>query len=124
MQTIVIVDDEFGLSDVISATLSDAGYRVWSAVNGVQGLEVMAEHPPDLVLLDYMMPLLDGPGVRRAMLADAKLAHVPVVMMSAMPESVVRRRTGDYVAFLRKPFDFDALIDVVTRALNGASPTR
>jgi CheY-like chemotaxis protein len=117
MQTIVLIDDEFGLADVLAATLSDMGYRVFPAVNGVQGLEVMAEHPPDLVLLDYMMPLLDGPGVLEAMRADPKLSRVPVVLMSAMPEAVVRRRTTDYVAFLRKPFDFDALLDAVGSAL-------
>jgi DNA-binding response OmpR family regulator len=117
MRTIIIIDDEFGLSDVLAETLSDSGYRVFTAVNGMQGLELMAEHQPDLVLLDYMMPLLDGPGVRRAMQADPKLAQIPVVMMSAMPEAVVRRRTQDYFAFLRKPFDFDALLTVVTKAL-------
>jgi DNA-binding response OmpR family regulator len=117
MRTIVIIDDEFGLADVLAATLSDAGYRVFSAVNGTQGMEVMAEHQPDLVLLDYMMPILDGPGVRRAMRADAKLAQVPVILMSAVPESVVRRRTTDYVAFLRKPFDFDALMTAMGEAL-------
>jgi DNA-binding response OmpR family regulator len=97
MRTIVIIDDEFGLADVLAATLSDAGYRVFSAVNGTQGMEVMAEHQPDLVLLDY--------------------AQVPVILMSAVPESVVRRRTTDYVAFLRKPFDFDALMTAMGEAL-------
>ncbi len=117
MKTIVLIDDEFGLADVLSATLSDAQYRVFAAVNGAQGLEVMAEHPPDLVLLDYMMPLLDGPGVLRAMRADPKLASVPVVLMSAVPEAVVRRRTTDYTLFLRKPFDFDMLLGAVEGAL-------
>jgi DNA-binding response OmpR family regulator len=120
MQTIVLIDDEFGLSDVLSATLSDAGYRVFAAVNGVQGLQVMAEHPPDLVLLDYMMPILDGPGVLQAMRADEKLALVPVILMSAMPEAVVQRRTTDYAAFLRKPFDFEALSVAVEKTLAGA----
>jgi DNA-binding response OmpR family regulator len=116
MRTIVLIDDEFGLADVVSAVLSDAGFRVCTAVNGAQGLDVMAEHPPDLVLLDYMMPILDGPGVLRAMRADPKLATVPVVLMSAMPEAVVRRRTTDYVVFIRKPFDFDALLNAVAAA--------
>ena len=120
MQTIVIIDDEYGLSDVLNATLSDAGYRVFAAVNGVQGLQVMAEHAPDLVLLDYMMPILDGPGVLAAMREDPKLASVPVILMSAMPEPVVRRRTTDYAAFLRKPFDFEALIGAVVKTLADA----
>ncbi len=119
MKTIVIVDDEFGLADVLTATLSDVGFRVLSAANGKQGLEVMAEHPPDLVLLDYMMPLLDGAGVLKAMRATPTLAAVPVIMMSAVPESVVRARCQGYVAFLRKPFDFQALLDAVERVTAG-----
>ncbi len=113
MKTIVIVDDEFGLADVLDATLSDAGYRVFTASNGVQGLEVMAEHPPDLVVLDYMMPLLDGPATLHAMRADPRWRATPVVMVSAMPEPVVRARCGGYAAFLRKPFAFEALLAVL-----------
>jgi CheY-like chemotaxis protein len=56
------------------------------------------------------------------MRADPKLARVPVILMSAMPEAVVRRRTTDYVAFLRKPFDFETLIAAVTRALEPPPP--
>ena len=119
MKTIVIVDDEFGLADVLAATLSDIGFRVFSAANGKQGLDVMAEHPPDLVLLDYMMPLLDGVGVLKAMRADPKLAAVPVIMMSAMPEAVVRARCQGYIAFLRKPFEFGALLHAVELARAG-----
>jgi CheY-like chemotaxis protein len=119
MKTIVIVDDEFALADVLTATLSDIGFHVVSASNGKRGLEVMAEHPPDLVLLDYMMPLLDGAGVLKAMRADPKFSAVPVIMMSAAPESVVRSRCHGYVAFLRKPFDFEAILNAVQRVTAG-----
>jgi CheY-like chemotaxis protein len=119
MKTIVIVDDEFGLADVLTATLSDIGFHVLSATNGKQGLDVMAAHPPDLVLLDYMMPLMDGAGVLEAMRADPKLAAVPVIMMSAAPESVVRARCRGYAAFLRKPFDFEAILNAVERVTAG-----
>jgi DNA-binding response OmpR family regulator len=119
MKTIVIVDDEFGLADVLAATLSDIGFRVLSATNGNQGLEVMAEHSPDLVILDYMMPLLDGAGVLKAMRADPRLAAVPVIMISAVPESVVRARCQGYSSFLRKPFDFEALLTAVERVTAG-----
>jgi CheY-like chemotaxis protein len=122
MKTIVVVDDEFGLADVLAATLSEVGYHVHTAANGVQGLEVMAEHPPDLVILDFMMPLLDGPGVLRAMRVDPRLASVPVVMISAMPESAVRARCSGYVAFLRKPFEFDAVLGAVQRAIATEGP--
>jgi CheY-like chemotaxis protein len=117
MKTIVIIDDEFGLVDVLEATLSDSGYRALSAVNGQQGLQVMAEHPPDLVILDFMMPLVDGPGVLRAMRDDPRLASVRVIVMSAMPEAEVQARCLSYFAFLRKPFSFETLLALVSRAL-------
>ena len=117
MKTIVVVDDEFGLTDVLAATLSDVGFRMHTAANGVQGLELMSEHPPDLVILDFMMPLLDGPGVLGTMRADPRLASVPVIVISAVPESVVRARCSGYVAFLRKPFEFDAVLAAIQRAI-------
>jgi CheY-like chemotaxis protein len=79
----------------------------------------MEEHPPDLVLLDYMMPLLDGAGVLKAMRAAPKLASVPVIMMSAVPESVVRAQCQGYAAFLRKPFDFETLLNTVEQVMAG-----
>ncbi len=121
MKTIVIVDDEFGLTDVLAATLSDVGFRTLTATNGVRGLEIMTDHPPDLVLLDYMMPLLDGPGVLLAMRSDPRLSGVPVIMMSSMPEASVRGRCSGYVAFLRKPFVFEAVLTAVERVLGGAA---
>jgi DNA-binding response OmpR family regulator len=117
MKTIVVVDDEFGLADVLDATLSDAGFRVFTASNGAQGLDVMAEHPPDLVILDYMMPLLDGPGTLRVMRADPRWAATPVVLVSAMTEALVGARCSGYSAFLRKPFSFESLLAVLTRLL-------
>ena len=117
MKTIVVVDDEFGLADVLASTLFDVGYSVHTAANGVQGLEVMAEHPPDLVILDFTMPLLDGPGVLAAMHVDPMLSSVPVVLISAMPESIVSKRCSGYATFLRKPFDFDAILGAVLGSL-------
>ena len=121
MKTIVIIDDEFSLADILVASLSDLGFRAHSAGNGLQGLELMAEHPPHLVLLDYMMPLLDGPGVLRAMRENERLATVPVVMMSALPETTVATRCSGFAAFMRKPFRFEALLATVERVL-GATP--
>jgi DNA-binding response OmpR family regulator len=123
MKTIVVVDDEFGLVDVLAATLFDVGYAVHTAANGFQGLEVMAEHPPDLVILDFTMPLLDGPGVLSAMRADHQLVKVPVLLISAMPESIIRGRCSGDAAFLRKPFDFEAILGAVRGSLGEGSAT-
>jgi DNA-binding response OmpR family regulator len=123
MKTIVIIDDEYGLADVLVTTLAEVGYRALTASNGVRGLELMAEDPPDLVILDYMMPLLDGPGVLRAMRADPRLTQVPVIMISAMPEAVVRKRVDGYASFLRKPFDFESLLRTVEQTIGGPTPS-
>jgi CheY-like chemotaxis protein len=117
MRTIVVVDDEFSFADVLAASLSDLGFRVHTAANGVQGLQLVAEHHPDLVLLDYMMPLLDGPGMLRALRADPRLASIPVLMISSLPEATVRTRCEGFAAFLRKPFAFETLVTAVERVL-------
>jgi CheY-like chemotaxis protein len=117
MKTIVIIDDEFGLADVLSATLAGAGFRVQVASNGAQGLALLGEHAPDLVILDYMMPVLDGPGVLCAMQVDERFARIPVLMISSLPESSVRARCAGYAAFLRKPFAFEVVLEAVEKAL-------
>lgn len=121
MRNILVVDDEYSLADVLAASLSDVGFRVHTAANGVQGLQLAAEHHPDLILLDYMMPLLDGPGVMRALREDPHLSSIPVVLISSLPESTVRQRCDGYAAFLRKPFAFEALVAVIEGVLNGQS---
>jgi CheY-like chemotaxis protein len=116
-KTIVVVDDESGLADILSAALMNVGYRVHTAWNGALGLEAIAVHSPDLVVLDYTMPVLDGAGVLAAMQANRHLAVVPVVMMSAMSEAIVRERCAGFAAFVRKPFELDVMLGEVRRAL-------
>ena len=121
MRTVLVVDDEFGVAEVIEAILEDEGYRVLTAVNGRQGLARLAENRPDLVLLDMMMPIVDGPAMLKAMKADPQFADIPVVMMSSLdPRSVDAECTG-YAAFLRKPFRAAAVTDLVARLI-GPSP--
>src|SRR5580704_12613269 len=95
-KTILVVDDEFGILEVLEAILSDAGFKVISAMNGQEAMALLQEEVPDLVIVDFMMPLLDGAGVIKAMRADPKLASVPVIVISAVPESVVRARCLGY----------------------------
>ncbi len=117
MRTILIVDDEFGIVEVLHVILEEEGYRVFTAANGRRALEQLAENKPDLVILDFMMPLLDGPQTAAAMRADSKLADIPIVMVSALPEAAVRKRFDGYQAFFRKPFDTTALLDVIAELL-------
>jgi CheY-like chemotaxis protein len=117
VQTILVVDDELGSIEVVTTSLEDEGYRVLSAANGRHGLEKLAEGQVDLAVIDFMMPLLDGAGLGRAMKADPALQKIPIIMMSAVGESTVRERFDGYTAFLRKPFRISVLIDAVRRVL-------
>jgi two-component system, OmpR family, response regulator VicR len=117
VQTILVVDDEFGVVEVLTAALEDEGYRVVTAANGRHGLERLKESTPDLVILDFMMPILDGPSMAKAMKADALFAKIPIVMTSAVSESALRERFDAYDAFLRKPFRADVLIKLLKTLL-------
>lgn len=120
MKTILVVDDEFGIADTLSSILEDEGYRVITAINGEQGLARMAEVTPDLVLLDYMMPIKNGPEMLREMRKVPALSAIPVVMMSAVSEGVVKKEC-EFTAFLRKPFNLDAVLGVIVRLIGGPS---
>nr|AYM53900.1 response regulator [Corallococcus coralloides] len=119
MRPILIVDDEFGIVEAVRDLLSDEGYRTAIALNGREALERMAEERPALVLLDYMMPVMNGPALLEAMQADATLRDIPVVMMSASDPS--RWRHLRCAGFLPKPFGLDELMSTV-RELAGPPP--
>jgi CheY-like chemotaxis protein len=122
--TVLVVDDEFGIAELFDAILTDEGYRVLTAINGRHGLEVLAREPSELVFLDYMMPVMDGAAVLRAMTADPILRAVPVVLMSSLPEASVAERCQGYAAFMRKPFKVGqvvALADRLLRKGNGSA---
>jgi CheY-like chemotaxis protein len=117
VQTILVVDDEFGVVEVLTAALEDEGYRVITAANGRHGLERLKEGLPDLVILDFMMPILDGSSMAKAMKADPSLAKIPIVMTSAVAEGALRERFDAYDAFLRKPFRADVLVKLLKNLL-------
>jgi CheY-like chemotaxis protein len=117
---ILIVDDEFGLADVVAEILTDQGYEAAIAINGRLGLAHIAELRPSLVLLDVMMPVLDGPATLLAMRANPDFAAIPVIMMTALPEALPKANPPLYQAVLYKPFTLESLQSAVERLI-GAS---
>ncbi|HEV7139174.1 MAG TPA: response regulator [Steroidobacteraceae bacterium] len=113
MRTVLVVDDEFGTVEVLVAALEDAGYRTLTAANGRRALERLEENKPDLVLSDFMMPLMDGAALVAAMRAAPAFRDIPVIMMSAAPEAALRKHLDGYEAFLRKPFRVPALLAMI-----------
>ncbi|MBV9654090.1 MAG: response regulator [Acetobacteraceae bacterium] len=120
--TVLIVEDEFAIADLLEMSLTDEGYRVVRAANGRQGLERLAETPrPDLVISDFMMPVLDGAGLVQAIRQNADQRDLPIIIMSSMPEANVRARIEKYSAFVRKPFRLGAFMRLVEGVLASAT---
>jgi DNA-binding response OmpR family regulator len=117
MTTVLVVDDEFGIVDVLDTILTDEGYRVLTACNGKQGLVRLSEEKAEVVLLDFMMPILSGGDMLRAMAAERAYQRVPVIMMSALSEEAVAERCKGYAAFLHKPFRAAVVLSTIARIL-------
>lgn len=117
---LLVVDDSPLNRDLLSKQLARKGYFVTSAENGRVALELMAEQPFDLVLLDVLMPELDGVGVLLRMKADDRLCDIPVIMLSALDEvdSVVRCLELGAADFVSKPFHPTLLDARINSALN------
>ena len=122
VRTVLVADDELGILLVLEMVLSEAGYRVLTAGNGRQALELAATEHPDLILLDWMMPVMDGPAVVRTMQADPALASIPVVIMSGAPESSLRARLDGHAGFLQKPFLDTQVLALIERILDRGGP--
>ena len=119
MATVLVVDDEFGIAELFDAILTEEGHRVLTAINGRDGLTVLAAEHPQLVFLDYMLPAMNGGAVLCTMAADPALRNIPVILMSVMPETTVAERCSGYAAFLRKPFKVAQVTTLTKRLLDG-----
>jgi CheY-like chemotaxis protein len=118
----LVVDDNEDVRAGIVDALAEEGYSVAEAVDGLHALEIARADPPDLILLDLMMPRMNGWQFRAAQQADAALARIPVIVLSAtLPEKVASLAANDY---LHKPFELSDLLEAVARnAAPAARPT-
>jgi CheY-like chemotaxis protein len=114
---ILIVDDEVGVLEVVEFILIDLGYTVFSALNGRDALARLAESLPDLILLDFMMPIMDGAAFLKSIRADPKYRDIPVILTSALPEQTIKSKCPGYNLFLRKPYKFENLIQGINSLL-------
>lgn len=114
---ILVVDDEAGIRALLVDFLEMEGFVVDAAVHGAEALDIAGAHRPDLVLLDLMMPVMDGRQFAERCRRTPALAAVPIVLMSAAPDGrAVSREIGAW-GFLPKPFDFDDLAQVLRRVM-------
>ena len=115
MRHILVVDDDPAIRDVVQDILEMSDYTVETAANGAEALEHIRRNPPAAVLLDLMMPVMDGWEFLRLCRREQPCAPVPIAVMSAARDaSAVVDELGAQ-AFLAKPFELDAVLDLVDR---------
>ena len=111
--TILVVEDDADVRDSLAEVLEEHGYHVVTADNGKVGLDKLHEiGKPSLILLDLMMPVMNGEEFLKAVRQDANLASVPVVAVSAWPKEAMRLRGGAR-AFVQKPISLKRLLTIV-----------
>jgi len=111
---VMVVDDDRDLRESIADLLADDGYEVVPAEHGQDALDQLrAGASPQVILLDLMMPEVDGYEFRARQLADPRIADIPVIAMSASGGEGPRIHELRARAFLRKPFDFNVLLALI-----------
>lgn len=118
MANILVVEDNDDVREMMAVTLELEGHEVLTAVNGRDALDKLSEgEKPCVILLDLMMPVMNGWEFRSALSRDPDLRDVPVVVVSAATGEMARR--VDATAYLPKPLDMDQLLDVVCDVCSG-----
>lgn len=116
---ILIVDDESDLVEMISIRLEANNYQVVAAYDGQQALEKVRTEKPDLIVLDIMIPKLDGYKVCRMLKFDEKYKHIPIILFSARAQES-DKLLGEQVgadAYITKPFEPKTLLDKIQELL-------
>ena len=117
MKTILVVDDELASAEVLSLILEEEGYRTFCAANGQQGLARVRDLRPQLVVLDLMMPVMNGAQMDEALRASPETQDIKILMNSSLPEEAVLQHFGKYDAFLRKPYNIDVALKLIAALL-------
>jgi CheY-like chemotaxis protein len=125
-KTVLVVEDEPDNRDVLCSVIQDiAGHKASGVSDGEQALALVAVAPPDLIVLDLMLPGLNGFEVARRLKGNEATRHIPIVAISALPRAGDRDQALSVGCddFVTKPFNLDDLVDVVDRLLgHSASP--
>jgi CheY-like chemotaxis protein len=119
---VLVVDDDPDMVHVIRTTLQDEGLLVETAADGREALVAVQDEPPELVVLDMTLPVVDGRGVAER-LRQEHGQELPVLVITADGRAAAKARQVGAYAYLRKPFELDDLVDAVWRGL-GDSDTR
>ncbi len=122
-RTILVADDESHILHVVSLKLKNAGYRVLTARDGQEALEIAQQEKPDLLITDYHMPQLSGLELCRKLKQDPATAHIPAIMLTARGYELEPADTeqSGILRMLSKPFSPWHLLSTVEEVLSGAA---
>lgn len=116
MATVLVIDDEAPIVDLLIDIIEEQGHTAIHASNGVEGLVVARERRPDLIISDVMMPLLDGYALLRALRSEPELSNTTVILVSAaFPRNGRPPVHPPADGYLRKPFDIAAVENLISR---------
>lgn len=120
---VMCVENETEMIDLVTVILGRSDIEVVGATSGEEGLEAMVAHKPDLVLLDLMMPEMDGWEVVKLMRADDRLHQVPVIVVSALGgiDKTLGLKVAKVNDYIVKPFAPDELVTSVEKVLSGGA---
>jgi two-component system, chemotaxis family, chemotaxis protein CheY len=117
---VLIIEDDDDSRVMLATILTLQGYRVVTATNGVEGLSVARQHQPCLILLDLMMPVMDGEQFRNVQRTDKSIGDIPVVLVTAKNDGrAIAQRMGARCC-IQKPLMFDELVRCVSEHCAGA----
>jgi len=117
MTTILIVDDEYLIADILSFTLEDEGYLTVTAGSGQRALSILDREKPQLIITDYMMPGMNGIELAEAVRAHKTLGQLPMILMSGAQAHLGVARPDLFVDVFDKPFEIQAVLSRVKSLL-------
>lgn len=120
MKKILIVDDEQDIVESLKFVLESSDYSCYTAFNGEDGLKLAKELIPDLIILDVMMPKINGYKISRLLKYDSKYKNIPILMITARSQEedkLIGEETGAD-EYITKPFDLDEVVKKVKEYLN------
>lgn len=120
MKKVLIVDDEEDVLQVLSKRLQDAGFQVIKARNGKEGIEKAKQELPNLILLDIIMPDIDGGEVAEILKQDVMTKDIPVIFLTCLYTKREEKAEGHAIGenfFVAKPYDFKEVLDIVRQQM-------
>lgn len=121
MNKILVIDDDKSINELIKVNLELSGFEVVQAFDGTIGFALCKQETPDLIILDVMMPKINGYKISRLLKYDSKYKDIPIIMVTArsqLEDKMIGEETG-VNEYITKPFELDAIVKKVESYLGG-----